>query len=82
MPSFKIIGLLVLEKKDFAIYSHGGHHGHGTLTTYISLCSPFTRMLLVKYGFVWPSDFREDKKIFEYYGNTEILSQERGGGAD
>ena len=39
MPSFKIIGLLVLEKKDqedfqkfFAIYSHGGHLGHMTWT--------------------------------------------------
>ena len=40
MPSFKIIGLLVLEKnvlKVFAIYSHGGHLGHVTLTIYIVL---------------------------------------------
>ena len=31
MPSFKIIGLLVLEKKifkDFTIYGRGGHLGH------------------------------------------------------
>ena len=37
MPSFKIIGLLVLEKilKVFTIYGNGGHLGHVTLTIYI-----------------------------------------------
>ena len=33
MPSFKIIGFLVLEKKIFkvfTIYGHGGHLGHVT----------------------------------------------------
>ena len=39
MPSFKIIGLLVLEKnffKVFTIYGHGGHLGHVTWTFYIN----------------------------------------------
>ena len=43
MPSFKIIGLSVLEKilKGFTIYGHGGHLGHETWTIYIKFCSPF-----------------------------------------
>ena len=38
MPSFKIIGLLVLEKKifkGFTIYGHGSHLGHVTKTYFI-----------------------------------------------
>ena len=49
MPSFKIIGLLVLKKKIFkvfAIYRHGGHLGHVTVT--------------IKFGFHWPSGFSEE----------------------
>ena len=59
MPSFKIIDLLVLEMilNVFAIYSHGGHLGHVTLIIYINVNYPFLRM---KFGFDWPSDFRED----------------------
>ena len=63
MPSFKIIGLLVLEKKilkGFAIYSHCGHLGHVTLTIYINFHSLFLRMLDIKFGFDWPSGFREE----------------------
>ena len=63
MPSFKIIGLLVLEKKilkGFAIYSHCGHLGHVTLTIYINFHSFFLRMLDIKFGFDWPSGFREE----------------------
>ena len=43
MPSFKIIGLLVLEKifKVFTIYGHGGHLGHVTWTIYINFRSPW-----------------------------------------
>ena len=44
----------------FAIYSHGGHLGHVTMTIYINFHSPFPRMLHVKFGFDWPSGFRED----------------------
>ena len=44
--------------KVFAIYSHGGHLGHVTWTIYINFCSPVLRMLHMKLGFDWPSDFR------------------------
>ena len=44
--------------KVFAIYSHGGHLGHVTWTIYINFCSPFLRMLHMKFGFDWPSGFR------------------------
>ena len=56
MPSFKIIGLLVLEKifkrflKVFAIYSHRSHLGHVTLTFYINFHSLFLTMLQEKTG--------------------------------
>ena len=58
---FKIIGLLVLEKKIFkvfTIYGHGGHLGHVTWTIDINFCSPFPRRLHIKFGFDWPSGFR------------------------
>ena len=60
MPSFKIIDLLVLEKKivkDFAIYSHGGHLGHVTLTININLCSSNPKILHIKFGFDWSSGY-------------------------
>ena len=44
----------------FAIYSHGVHLGHVTLTIYINFHSPFPRMLHMKFGFDWHSGFRED----------------------
>ena len=44
--------------KVFAIYSHGGHLGHVTLTIYTNFRSPFLRMLHMKFGFDWPSGFR------------------------
>ena len=46
--------------KVFAIYGHGGHLGHVTLTIYINFHSPFLMMLHIKFGFDWPSGFRED----------------------
>ena len=46
--------------KVFAIYSHGGHLGHVTLTIYINFHSPFPRMHHMKFGFDWPSGFREE----------------------
>ena len=60
MPSFKIIGLLVLENffNVFAIYSHSGNLGHVNFTIYINVRSPFLRMLHMKFGFDWPSGFR------------------------
>ena len=42
MPSVKIIGFLVLEKKifkDFTIYGHGGHLGNVACTIYINFLS-------------------------------------------
>ena len=35
----------------FAIYSHGGHLGHVTLTIYINFHSLFLRMLHIEFGF-------------------------------
>ena len=46
--------------KVFAIYSHGRHLGHVTMTIYINLHSSFQTMLHIKFGFDWPSDFREE----------------------
>ena len=43
----------------FAIYSHGGHLGHVTLTIYINFHSPFLRILIKTFGFDWPNGFRE-----------------------
>ena len=45
--------------KVFDIYSHGGHLGHVTLTIYTNFHSLLT-MLHIKFGFNWPSGFRED----------------------
>ena len=45
--------------KVFAIYCHGGHLGHMTLTIYANFQSPFLTMLHVKFGFDWPSSFRK-----------------------
>ena len=44
-------------KKKIAIYSHGGHLGHVTLTIYINFHFLFLRMLHIKIGFDWLSRF-------------------------
>ena len=44
----------------FAIYSHGGHLGHVTLTIYTNFHSLFQRMVHIKFGFDWPCGFREE----------------------
>ena len=46
--------------KGFAIYSHGGHFSHVTLTIYINCHCPLLTMLHIKFGFDWPSCFRAD----------------------
>ena len=51
----------------FAIYSHGGHLSHVTLTIYTNFHSLFLRMLHIKFGFDWPSGFREDVSILWSY---------------
>ena len=45
----------------FTIYGHGGHLGHVTQTIYINFLSPFPRKLHMKFGFDWPSGFREEE---------------------
>ena len=71
MPSFKIIALLVLKKKIllkiFAIYRHGDNLSHVTMTIHANLYSLFLWMLHIKFGFDWPSGFREDVGIFWSY---------------
>ena len=60
MPSFKIVGFLVLENKnlkDFVINSHGGHLGHVTLAIYINFRSFIPLILHIKYGFDWSSGY-------------------------
>ena len=60
LPSFKIIDPLVLKRvffKVFGIYSHGGHLGHVTLTILYTLSFPLADK---KFGFDWPSSFREE----------------------
>ena len=47
----------------FAIYSHGGHLGHVTLTIYINFHSPFLRILNKMFGFDWPSSFIEKRSL-------------------
>ena len=44
--------------KVFAIYSHGSHLRHVTLTIYINFHCPFLKMLRINFGFHWPSGFR------------------------
>ena len=68
--------------KVFAIYSHGGHLGHVTLTIYANVHSLFLRMLHIKFGFDWPSGFREDVCIMWSYtfiapgqGQTTLWAQ-------
>ena len=64
MTSFKIHRPFGSGEEDFqslfAIYSHGGHLGHVTLTIYTNFKLLFVRMLHIKFGFYWPSGFRED----------------------
>ena len=52
----------------FVIYSHGGHLGHVTLIIYATFHSLFLRMLHIKFGFDWPSGFREEdvRKCLSY----------------
>ena len=47
--------------KVFAIYSHGSHLGHVTLTIYTNVHCPFLTILQIKFGFDLPSSFRADE---------------------
>ena len=46
--------------KVFTIYGHGGQLGHVTQTIGINFCPPSQRTLHIKFGFHWPSSFREE----------------------
>ena len=46
--------------KVFTINEHGGHLGHVTCAIYINFLSHFPRRLHMKFGFDWPSSFREE----------------------
>ena len=72
MRNFKIIGVLLLEKKIFSFYSHGDNHGHVTWTVYINFRSSFLRMLHIKLSFDLPSGFRgEGFEIVDDNGRTD-----------
>ena len=47
-------------RRDFTIYGCGGNLGHLTWTIYTNFGSAFPRRLQIKFGFDWPSGFRED----------------------
>ena len=64
--------------KVFTIYGHGSHLGRVTWTIYIYFLSAFPRRFHIKFGFDWPSSFRE--KIFEIGGHIHVKSS--GAGAD
>ena len=64
IPSHKVIGPLVLEKKTFGgfftIYGHDGQLGHVTQTPLSNFRSPIPLRLHTKFGFDWPSGFGEE----------------------
>ena len=65
IPSHKVIGPLVLEKKifeGFLIYTgrRGGHLGHVTETSRTNFRSSIPLRLHMKFGFDRPSGFREE----------------------
>ena len=79
MPSFKIIGLLVLEKKIFKGFYHiwaGGHLDHVTCTIYINFLSHFPRRIHMKFGIDWP--MVSEKKMFENNGHIHVYSPRTG----
>ena len=43
----------------FTIYGRGGHLGHVTRIQRTHFRSPYPRRLHIKFGFDWPSGFRE-----------------------
>ena len=58
IPAFKVIGLLVPEKKIFKVftlYGLGGHLSHATWTVWTNFRSPIPWRLHMKFDFDWPS---------------------------
>ena len=78
MPSFKIIGHLVLEKifKVFTIYGHGGHLGHVTWTIYIDFLSPLPRRLHINLALIGLAVLVE--KTFEIVGGQQTTMPDHG----
>ena len=73
MPSFKIIGLLVLKKntfKGFSIYSHGGHFGQVTLTIDTNF-RPLPRSLAL-------IDHAVTEKMIKYYSHIHVYIPQAG----
>ena len=64
IPSHKVIGPLVLEKKilegGFIIYGCDGHLGHVTKSPRTNFRSPIPLRLHMKFGFDRPTGFGED----------------------
>ena len=63
IPSHKVIGTLVLEKKifeGFYKYGRGEHLGHVTQTPRTNFRSPIPLRPHMKFGFDWPSGFGEE----------------------
>ena len=68
MSSFKIIGLQVLTKrifKVFTIYSNDGHLDHVTLAIYTNVHTLFLSMLHIKMALI--GRVVSEKKMFDYY---------------
>ena len=63
LPTFVEIHQPVLEKKTFEgflPYGRGRHLGHVTQMLRANFCYPYPRRLHIKFGFDWPSGFREE----------------------
>ena len=58
------------------MYGCGGHFGHAIWTIHIYFISAFPRRLHIKFGFDWPSGFRE--KIFEKCCHIHVYSPGAG----
>ena len=44
----------------FTKYGHGGHLGHMTMMQSTNFRCPYPLRIHIKFGFNWPSGFRED----------------------
>ena len=75
MTSFKIIRLMVLEKKTFkvfTIYGRGCHLGHVTWIIYINFCSPYPSRLHMKFTLICQAV--SEKKMFENNDHIHVYS--------
>ena len=62
--------------KVFAIYSHGGHLGHVTLTIYTNFHSPYLTMLHISLALIGQAVSEE--KMFENYGHIHDIAPGQG----